>query len=73
MPKVHLLALKVNNKKVTQINGLELFMIDLKEFETYLRNKCQASVTRDVHVGGLKAGNRETVTIIVQGNQLSAV
>jgi len=48
-------------------------MIDLKEFETYLRNKCQASVTRDVHVGGLKAGNRETVTIIVQGNQLSAV
>ena len=67
-PTVSLLALKVNNKKVTQISGLELFMIDLNEFQTYLRNKCQASVTKDVHVGGLKVGNKETATIVVQGN-----
>ena len=35
VPHVKIVAQKVNNKKVTYVTGLELFMIDLPEFCSY--------------------------------------
>ena len=36
VPKVHILAQKVNNKKVTTITGLDMYMIDYGEMSSYL-------------------------------------
>lgn len=49
VPPVIVLAQKVNNKKVTTIVGLELFMIDLDELQTYLKVKCACSVNMTEH------------------------
>lgn len=42
---VKIVAQKISNKKVTTINGLDLFQIDLDEFSHYLRVKCATSVS----------------------------
>lgn len=67
VPKIKILADKIQNKKVTVVghfgNTLELFMVDLEELAQYLSKKCAASATvrKDV------MGSRETNYVVVQG------
>ena len=55
VPKVIIKAMRVINKKVTCINGLELFMIDYDELVPHLSQKCAGSSTlHDSVTGGGK-------------------
>lgn len=73
VPKIHVLAERVQNKKVTSVGGpgntLELFLVDCDELAAYLAKKCaaSASVRRDV------AGQRETAYCVVQGKWAAEV
>ena len=73
VPKIHILAHKVSNKNVTQIGGpgntLDLFMIDNEEFRSLLSTKCSASATLRTDGASAKSGSKETLYILVQGDQ----
>jgi translation initiation factor 1 (eIF-1/SUI1) len=51
MPHVLVKAMKVSNKNVTTISGLELFQIDYEELVPFLAHKCAGSTT--LHEGEL--------------------
>ena len=68
VPQVEMIATKHQNKKVTTVNGLELFMSDYDEMTSYLKNKCATSVSKSEHKDHTPKSPKYTV--IVQGQQL---
>jgi translation initiation factor 1 (eIF-1/SUI1) len=61
---VQLKALRVANKKVTTITGLELFQIDYEELLPFLSHKCAGSATIFETIEGQK---KDSFTVQVQG------
>ena len=56
---VFILGMKVHNKKVTIISGLELFKVDLDELRSHLTSKCSAACTINTEIGSAKSGSKE--------------
>ena len=67
VPKINILAEKVQNKKITTIGGqgntLDLFLVDCDEMASYLAKKCAASASVCKEI----VGQRETTYCVVQG------
>ena len=69
---MNVLAQKVNNKKVTMITGLDLYLIDLPTLATYLQHKCASSVSikKLEHLSTPKSAKH---MVEIQGNQIKAM
>ena len=72
VPKVKIEALKYRNHKVTRVNGLEFFQIDLNEIKNHLRVKCSVSVTINEGVA-LKSGQAAPNILVLQGQMIREV
>ena len=48
-------------------------MVDTEEFRAHLSVKCSASATFRTEIGTSKAGSKETLYIVVQGDQANMI
>ena len=59
-----------NKKKVTQITGLEMWQIDLAEFQSFVQNKCAGAVSISENLGTVK---QPKYSIQLQGAHIKAL
>ena len=72
VPKVHILAQKLNNKKQTTVTGLDMYMIDYAEMSSYLQHKCASSVSVK-KLEHLSTPKNAKHSVEIQGNQTRAL